>query len=96
MSFDFQRPQKGFKYDFIPTDLKAELFESSVEFIFKETDTFKITNGLNKFEFTFKEFLTTVQYLIMKYQNATEFLTLTERLDIFSMVNGFIYSKKLT
>lgn len=89
MSFDFQLTQKGFKYNFIPSDLMVELLEASVEFSFKETETFKILKGMNEFEFTFNEFLTTVEYLIMKYQNATQFLNLSEHLNILSLINGF-------
>jgi hypothetical protein len=89
LSYDFLTTKKGFKYDFRPNDLRIELFEASVEFVFQETEQFKIVNGMNEFEFTFHEFLGPLEYLICKYEAATEFLTLTGHLNIFSIVDGF-------
>jgi hypothetical protein len=89
LSYDFLTTKKGFKYDFRPNDLRIELFEASVEFVFQETEQFKIVNGMNDFEFTFHEFLGPFEYLIHKYENATEFLTLTGHLNIFSFIDGF-------
>lgn len=93
MSFDFHPTKKGFEYDFFPNDLNVELFEASAEIVLQETEQFKIVNGMNEFEFTFGEFLSTLKYMIMKYSFATRFSILSEQLNIFSIINGFLETK---
>ena len=87
MGFGDTPTKKGFEFDFFPYEFDTITHEATVEFHFMETKNFKISNRVNNFELTFKEFLLKIEYMIFKYSN------LTNNLNILSIVNGYKNAK---
>lgn len=93
MGFGDTPTKKGFEFDFFPYEFDTITHEATVEFHFMETKNFKISNRVNNFELTFKEFLLKIEYMIFKYSKAPDYLNLTNNLNILSIVNGYKNAK---
>lgn len=93
MGFGSTPTKKGFEFDFFPCEFETVTYEATVEFHFMETNNCKISSGINNFELTFKELLLTLEYMIFKYSRASDYLNLTNNLNILSIVNGYKNAK---